>query len=42
MTFSIIVPIHNGEKYIDDMMDPIIAQDVTIVGKVKGVFRYFN
>ncbi len=26
MTFSIIVPVHNGEKYIDDMMDPIIAQ----------------
>ena len=26
----------------NDYMDPIIAQDVTIVGKVKGVFRYFN
>ena len=26
----------------NDFMDPIIAQDVTIVGKVKGVFRYFS
>jgi repressor LexA len=26
----------------NDFMDPIIAHDVTIVGKVKGVFRYFN
>ncbi|HKK95874.1 MAG TPA: transcriptional repressor LexA [Anaerovoracaceae bacterium] len=26
----------------NDMMEPIIAEDVTIVGKVKGVFRYFN
>lgn len=26
----------------NDNMDPIIANDVTIVGKVKGVFRYFN
>ena len=26
----------------NDYMDPIIARDVTIVGKVKGVFRYFN
>ena len=26
----------------NDSMDPIIAEDVTVVGKVKGVFRYFN
>jgi repressor LexA len=26
----------------NDYMDPIIARDVTVVGKVKGVFRYFN
>lgn len=26
----------------NDNMDPIIANDVTVVGKVKGVFRYFN
>lgn len=26
----------------NDSMDPIIARDVTVVGKVKGVFRYFN
>lgn len=26
----------------NDYMDPIIAKDVSIVGKVKGVFRYFN
>ena len=26
----------------NDYMEPIIAHDVTIVGKVKGVFRYFN
>ena len=26
----------------NDFMDPIIAEDVTVVGKVKGVFRYFN
>ena len=26
----------------NDYMDPIIAKDVTVVGKVKGVFRYFN
>ena len=26
----------------NDYMDPIIAHDVTIVGKVKGVFRYFS
>lgn len=26
----------------NDYMDPIIAHDVTVVGKVKGVFRYFN
>ena len=26
----------------NDSMDPIIADDVTVVGKVKGVFRYFN
>lgn len=26
----------------NDTMDPIIANDVTIVGKVKGVFRYFS
>ncbi len=26
----------------NDYMDPIIAEDVTVVGKVKGVFRYFN
>ena len=25
-----------------DYMEPIIARDVTVVGKVKGVFRYFN
>ena len=26
----------------NDALDPIIATDVTVVGKVKGVFRYFN
>ena len=26
----------------NDFMDPIIVDDCTIVGKVKGVFRYFN
>lgn len=26
----------------NDYMDPIISRDVTVVGKVKGVFRYFN
>jgi len=26
----------------NDYMEPIIAQDVVIVGKVKGVFRYLN
>lgn len=26
----------------NDYMDPIIAKDVTVVGKVKGVFRYFS
>ncbi len=26
----------------NDFMEPIIAEDVTVVGKVKGVFRYFN
>ena len=26
----------------NDYMEPIIARDVTVVGKVKGVFRYFN
>lgn len=26
----------------NDYMDPIIATDVSIVGKVKGVFRYLN
>ena len=26
----------------NDYMDPIIATDVTIIGKVKGVFRYFS
>ncbi|MBQ3370770.1 MAG: transcriptional repressor LexA [Mogibacterium sp.] len=26
----------------NDFMDPIIARDVIVVGKVKGVFRYFN
>ena len=26
----------------NDFMDPIIAKDVTVVGKVKGVFRYLN
>ena len=26
----------------NDSMDPIIARDVTVVGKVRGVFRYFN
>lgn len=26
----------------NDYMDPIIARDVTIVGRVKGVFRYLN
>ena len=26
----------------NDNMYPIIANDVTVVGKVKGVFRYFN
>lgn len=26
----------------NDFMDPIIAEDVTVVGKVKGVFRYLN
>ncbi len=26
----------------NDYMDPIIARDVIVVGKVKGVFRYFN
>jgi repressor LexA len=26
----------------NDYMEPIIAEDVTVVGKVKGVFRYFN
>lgn len=26
----------------NDTMEPIIAEDVTVVGKVKGVFRYFN
>ena len=26
----------------NDYMDPIIARDVTVVGKVRGVFRYFN
>ena len=26
----------------NDFMEPIIARDVTVVGKVKGVFRYLN
>ena len=26
----------------NDNMEPIIAEDVTVVGKVKGVFRYFS
>jgi len=26
----------------NDFMDPIISTDVTVVGKVKGVFRYLN
>lgn len=26
----------------NDSMDPIISRNVTVVGKVKGVFRYFN
>ena len=26
----------------NDLMSPIIVQDVKILGKVKGVFRYFN
>ena len=26
----------------NDFMDPIIAKDVTVVGKVKGVFRYLS
>jgi repressor LexA len=26
----------------NDYMDPIIAKDVTVIGKVKGVFRYFS
>ncbi|MBK5253497.1 MAG: transcriptional repressor LexA [Peptostreptococcaceae bacterium] len=26
----------------NDTMSPIIVDDVTIIGKVKGVFRYFN
>ncbi|HHW94412.1 MAG TPA: transcriptional repressor LexA [Mogibacterium sp.] len=26
----------------NDYMEPIITKDVTIIGKVKGVFRYFN
>ena len=26
----------------NDYMDPIIAEDVTVVGKVRGVFRYLN
>lgn len=26
----------------NDSMAPIIAEDVTVIGKVKGVFRYFN
>jgi repressor LexA len=26
----------------NDYMEPIIAHDVTVVGKVKGVFRYFS
>jgi repressor LexA len=26
----------------NDYMDPIIAEDVTVIGKVKGVFRYFS
>lgn len=26
----------------NDALEPIIAKDVTVVGKVKGVFRYFN
>lgn len=26
----------------NDSMDPIIARNVTVVGKVKGVFRYFS
>jgi repressor LexA len=26
----------------NDFMDPIIAKDVTVVGKVRGVFRYLN
>lgn len=26
----------------NDFMEPIIATDVTVVGKVKGVFRYLN
>jgi repressor LexA len=26
----------------NDYMDPIIARDVTVVGKVKGVFRFFS
>ena len=26
----------------NDYMDPIIARDVTVVGKVKGVFRYLS
>ena len=26
----------------NDALEPIITKDVTVVGKVKGVFRYFN
>ena len=26
----------------NDSMDPIISKDVTVVGKVRGVFRYLS
>jgi repressor LexA len=35
----------NGKIYLqpeNHTMSPIIVDDCTIVGKVKGVFRYFN
>jgi repressor LexA len=35
----------NGKIYLqpeNHNMSPIIVDDCTIVGKVKGVFRYFN
>lgn len=39
MLFSIVIPVHNGEKYIDECVSSVLAQEDTLYGPSKDLLE---